>query len=1327
MAVYQSGVKGLFTEANPQDTPPETMKDCQDVVISRDNLAESRHGINTQALQLVSGTWNTAAYEYLDAKHTIFEAKFDTPISGYDRKYITLSPNGTQELVIPTGGNLTSSLLQYISSPSFVNTGKPIGFTFDQGIYAVTDLGWVEMKKDELNSAITHKIIDWPPFSDINIETFQDTQDFSANWLDINKKVGIRISYVWNTRYNGDLPREVESEPSQIFEVLHPMALRTQQAGSTFASTIKDRSRIRVRIGESFNQSFLPFNRYTTSQAYGRKFSIRIYRTRQVNINEALPTEYFQAAPDIPIGDSSSYVFANDSLVSSFNDTIDFGTTNAPRWQNGALFKYVNVSGPIGGLTSGSLYYLGAKNGTLFQVFNSNLLTLPINLTAPVGNFAQYLIRVYEANLTVNDDGIISLPQLYTNPNIDGTANSNAVPPIAKSVIEYKNYHVAANIREPLRSYISMVSQPLVKYIETSTQISVSGTPSTITQQTAATSLGYNLDGISANAFSVDSQFWYNSYPIVVDVTGNTLTTNTPSNTTFTGAGSFTATLPGMLTLFQTNAQITFRFTGSQGVTTITASVRPKYNRQGLYSRADDKNLEYLQFAGRLIDTNIQKKAYSVIDKVIITGTQRGQTPPDATVVSGNTISISGNNITVSSARQVDATTFDEPGIFAIGQTGTSLLIPRYYSYKTVTSDSATNVVFNNVSPIGSTVSFPLPTGLNTAYVHYIEGSSLFSAPLYHVQSPSYPTEVRFSTPTLIEDGFPQRTSFSYRKLNGYYDQPVAVSPDTTNDNITLLGPLAKSPAQLLDECMSALITELNRQVAGSAVANLVRFIKTDNVGEILVEYFNGTSIEARITGDYHEYEPPISRSFTDFTTLASYTKNNERAVAISRYNAPESFPNSSVLAPILVGEDKAKIVALAKNANDCFILKEDGIWRLSIVGNSSIANVDAVVQIDTTTFCQAPHSVKEINEEIIFLSQKGFISIAGNDIEPIGRPIETEVKEKLQTCIANGFAERIRAWVNEEKRIYGCTIPETETTFTTYVFSTYTRQWSKFSFPVIDAITDSNSKTIYLNQIPNQTLGSGSTLQEQLDNSTVSSPNPFLASLYLSEERHSGGQYRNEVDQYDYKYTPASVTLGTGNQVVLVDNTSVLLDELKKLGGTGSLLLNRGLNFFVGRPAYYKKAGLFYPCTFVSRTLTSVTVEFTTEVPPNITTIASDDGLYAGVPASITFNPSNIGSPNTNKVFSEYQLHTVEAVSALSMRFITDSRATYSGPRNFTFNRNAPNRTVYRTYIPLEQMRGRWLIRQVNHSVPGERLQVASQSLSVRDTGSPSVQKAPR
>ena len=65
-----------------------------------------------------------------------------------------------------------------------------------------------------------------------------------------------------------------------------------------------------------------------------------------------------------------------------------------------------------------------------------------------------------------------------------------------------------------------------------------------------------------------------------------------------------------------------------------------------------------------------------------------------------------------------------------------------------------------------------------------------------------------------------------------------------------------------------------------------------------------------------------------------------------------------------------------------------------------------------------------------------------------------------------------------------------------------------------------------------------------------------------------------------------------------------------------------------------------------------------------------------------------------------------------------------FRSDRVFEYDATAGKRTVYRTYIPVEAARGRYLIRQVKHDVPLEKLIITGQTIVMRDTGSSRVQK---
>jgi hypothetical protein len=833
---FNPSLKGLNTEVTPQSAGEDSLLDVADMVISQTDKLESRHGVNVQTIP------NFFQYSASNANVSVFKIPFSTEFatsSGYTTKYVLLSGASSTFTELVTSGNFASLVYAAGSSLPVTYTRKPLGFTFDQSFYVVGANGWQEMKIDTLDSGLTRvkKVIQWPPFTDINIETFQDTQDFSANWLDIDKKVGIRLTYVWNTRYNDETPREVESEPSQIFEVLHPMALRTQVTGSGVTNTIKDKSRIRIRIGENFTPFIRPFEEYSSLFSRGRRFYIRVYRTKQVDINEALPTEYFTAFPDIEMGVIAQQAFDTSSTPSLVNTTTDYLNfeTQVNNWKNGSLVKYVTTGTGIG-LDNNGLYYLGQQSGTSYRFFNTPLLTNHNNLTS-VGSGTQYIIRVHEANLTVNDDGIQSLPQLYTNPNLDGEPNRNSIPPIAESVVEYKNYHVAANIREPLRAYITLVNQPLVKTIKTNTSITIT-TPRNIGSSITCDT-GFDLTGITSNNFAIDSAFWYNSTPNITVLTNTSFSTGGDnSDTLLTGPNPNTGNIRDLCALFQTNATIKFRFDSNNSLTS-TATVIPKYNRPDLYVRTNDNNLEFLEYSGAVSD------GYGSVYLGFNAGNTRGKAPLVGKFATLNSVILNASGdlqVTVSNADTLDIAKLSEPGIIAVQFAPTSPSgpgNPGIFSYKTITKSSTNIYTFTGTTRVksGSSGSYPGPTGTDVVNIYYVDSSTVSSAPLYLNQIPTVVSVINGDPDYASRDLFSSKLGLSFSPTNGYYDQPIAVY-NTTNAttgfiNTLMLGNLALSPAQLLDRTVSNLVQSLNDQNTIPSV----KYVKTDNVGEFYVEY----------------------------------------------------------------------------------------------------------------------------------------------------------------------------------------------------------------------------------------------------------------------------------------------------------------------------------------------------------------------------------------------------------------------------------------------------------------------------------------------------------
>jgi hypothetical protein len=98
-----------------------------------------------------------------------------------------------------------------------------------------------------------------------------------------------------------------------------------------------------------------------------------------------------------------------------------------------------------------------------------------------------------------------------------------------------------------------------------------------------------------------------------------------------------------------------------------------------------------------------------------------------------------------------------------------------------------------------------------------------------------------------------------------------------------------------------------------------------------------------------------------------------------------------------LIGEKTKRILALAHTRDSLFILKEDGIWRLS--GYAGQWSIDP---FDVTTFCILPSSVKRLNNRVFALTNRGVVSISELGAEPLSFPVADQMRKIIDDVREN-------------------------------------------------------------------------------------------------------------------------------------------------------------------------------------------------------------------------------------------------------------------------------------------------------------------------------------
>lgn len=634
-------------------------------------------------------------------------------------------------------------------------------------------------------------------------------------------------------------------------------------------------------------------------------------------------------------------------------------------------------------------------------------------------------------------------------------------------------------------------------------------------------------------------------------------------------------------------------------------------------------------------------------------------------------------------------------------------------------------------------------------------------------------TVIEYYTPTDLTAISPTYTLLPHRKMS-----KVPVGFFQKSKNHSFIGLSRNDAGGYLDLYAWQIINKFNVELQKTGINAYLS--KGSGIGEILITYPDGQKIEI-MNGDNttskrypgkHIFAPDIGKS--EFITIASrlstdYLYENNQA-AVSRRKIPELTPLGST---ITIGKPEKKFIGYATNSDDLFVFKEDGIFRVIDSGNvSSNIPLLQVFQLSTNLICQAAGSIKEINDEIIFLSQYGFISISGGNVSNISGNIQKDILTLLQISPK----DRIKAFVNESKQLYYCTLinevdPSLDVKSGTYIFNIKTRQWSFMDHEILDGLEDSNKRNLvaYRQKTIVGTYNNTSIFNRSASyHSTVSCDltYPFQTSnlvnnfYFISRERHTNNIMTNAKDQYDY-ISENLLTSGTfsaitnGFTVTLPFSLDALIyhyaQKLFKFftppttiqsttidpyaDSSNYLIVDSPIQMFVNRQIYaqvlrngntnyeYYEVKLVKFEYITSPYQIKYTFEYLSSNTIPAGTLTSLK-LVAGIPVKLTFNPESGQQPDTNKLFQEYSIHTETVNKGMLFTFKTDSVSGLTTDRRFAYDPAATNRNIFRTYIPVQASRGRYLIRQVKHDVPLENLIITGQTIVMRDSGSTRVQK---
>ena len=617
----------------------------------------------------------------------------------------------------------------------------------------------------------------------------------------------------------------------------------------------------------------------------------------------------------------------------------------------------------------------------------------------------------------------------------------------------------------------------------------------------------------------------------------------------------------------------------------VSVQLTPLYNRNGYYPLTDKNGNYDTRFleANNTLDTlnYAQASTGTTVERAgmlpgMVEGVENGQIEADAQYEGNvNTLNNSSaavyyndtaNTLTINNIKRFTKDKFDEPGLMLMQFIDGNVKAYAIIAYSNITTETnATNKhIFKNITikyiskdgvVIASSSSNLGSLAGSKINFWYMEGTTAENLPVYAYKAlTTTKIDITQSTGKIVEYSndsvngsntkFPTVPGLVFKPHRNYESTQVGIL--NKDGSILFTGPAALDQSSYLNDYAWSIVESFNRELQNKGFKAYLT--KPSETGYFEIVYPDGKQIEM-LNGKYdpdtgdityygnHEFLPALNKdSFTRVAVKNDKTQFVKNEIKWSRRKIPEIVPLSN---SFVLGKDTKDFIGAAQSIDDLYLFKEDGIFRLTdggTIGNDIPNLVGSSSQFSTTSICVSGGSIQEINNEIIYLDQNGFMSIVDGGIQNISGAIQRDILTLIQTTPKN----RIRSFKNESKSLYYCTlINEVDDTLDvksgTYIFSTKTRQWTFMDEEILDGMEDYMHRNLVAYRQKNYVIeDTNIDFQRYNNESTGYAYSPFTyttnseriltdkvkstvnPNYYITREKFTNNLTSNPQDQYD-------------------------------------------------------------------------------------------------------------------------------------------------------------------------------------------------------------------
>lgn len=262
---------------------------------------------------------------------------------------------------------------------------------------------------------------------------------------------------------------------------------------------------------------------------------------------------------------------------------------------------------------------------------------------------------------------------------------------------------------------------------------------------------------------------------------------------------------------------------------------------------------------------------------------------------------------------------------------------------------------------------------------------------------------------------------------------------------------------------------------AGSASQNIDDTARS--LVKVINQYSGNTLVYAYYVSGFQDLPGQIlveKRSITGSSFSSVVSKTTAWDIANDGNSSNSSYPNGLMWSKIqqpehvpyahleLVGNKGSAIRRIVALRDSLFILKDDGVFRLTGVGGNW-----SIEAIDTSTKILAPDSAVVLNNQIYCLTDQGIVSVSDMGVQVISRNIEDKLNNLLGSNFDGVKKHSFGISYETDRKYILYTVSGESDSFATqaFVYNTFTQAWTSWDKVARTGFVNKADNLLYISQ----------------------------------------------------------------------------------------------------------------------------------------------------------------------------------------------------------------------------------------------------------------------